>query len=42
MIGVELPARSQSTRAPMIELHASIRVWRAMYPGYEIKSVEDA
>jgi hypothetical protein len=41
-IGVELPARSQSTRAAMIELHAYIRVWSAMHPGHEVESVDDA
>jgi hypothetical protein len=42
VLDVSLPPRSQSPSDAMIELHAYLRVWRAMNPAYEVRSVEDA
>ena len=42
VVSVELPARTQSRRDAMIEMHAYLRVWSAMHPGHEVRSVEDA
>jgi hypothetical protein len=42
VLGVELPARLQSRRDAMIEIHAYLRVWSAMHPGHEVRAVEDA
>ena len=42
VVSVELPDRSQTPREAMIEMHAYLRVWRAMYPAHEVRSVEQA
>jgi hypothetical protein len=42
VLDVSLPSRSQSPRDAMIELHAYLRVWRAMNPEHEVESVKDA
>lgn len=42
VLHVRLPPRSQSPRDAMIEMHAYLRVWRAMYPEHEVESVRDA
>ena len=42
VLAVSLPPRSQSPRDAMIELHAYLRVWRALNPEHEVESVEDA
>jgi hypothetical protein len=42
VLDVSLPPRSQSSRDAMIEIHAYLRVWRAMNPEHEVESVEDA
>lgn len=42
VVDVALPARSQSRRAAVIEMQAYLRVWSAMHPGHEVKSVEEA
>jgi hypothetical protein len=42
VLEVGLPAHSQSRRDAMIEMQAYLRVWQAMYPGHEVKRVEEA
>jgi hypothetical protein len=42
VVAVTLPTHSPSPRAAMIELHAYLRVWRAMNPEHRVESVEEA
>jgi hypothetical protein len=42
MLAVTLPVRCRSERDAMLELHAYLRVWRAMRPEAEITSVAEA
>lgn len=41
-VDVMLPARCRSRRDELLELHAYLRVWRAMHPAHDIASVEGA
>ena len=41
-VDVTLPLRSRSDRDAMLELHAYLRVWRAMHPEHDITSVVGA
>jgi len=42
VLEVALPSQSQSRRDAMIEMQAYLRVWQAMYPGHEVRRVEEA
>ena len=42
VVEVELPTRVQSPRDAVIEMQAYLRVWKAMHPGHQVKSVEPA
>ena len=42
VLEVTLPARSQTGGEAMIEMQAYLSVWSAMYPGHEVKRVEEA
>jgi hypothetical protein len=42
VVEVMLPARLRSERDAMLELHAYLRVWRAMHPEHAITSVTGA
>jgi hypothetical protein len=42
VLDVRLPARSQSPREARIEMHAYLRVWRAMNTGHDVTLLEDA
>jgi hypothetical protein len=42
VVDVELPTQFQSPRDAVIEMQAYLRVWGAMHPDHEVKSVEAA
>ena len=41
-VDVTLPTRYRSRRDELLELHAYLRVWRALHPAHHIASVEGA